>query len=104
MIEPTQPLARWTGHAAALERDRGDAKDGGGAVGYPIYSTLPGFMMPFGSTRLLDRAHQLDRDRVLVTQQFLALELADAVLRAEATAVARDQVVHGAIDAAARGA
>ena len=55
-------------------------------------------MMPFGSTRLLDRAHQLDRDRVLVAQQLAALELADAVLGAEAAAVARDQVVHGAID------
>ena len=47
---------------------------------------------------LLDRAHQLDRDRILVPHQLAALELTDAVLGTEAAAIARDQVVYAAID------
>src|SRR4030095_272511 len=47
--------------------------------------------------RLLDRAHQLDRDRVLVAKQLAALQLTDPVLRAEAPAVTRDQIVYSAI-------
>ena len=52
--------------------------------------------MPCGSSACLIVRITLDSDRILVTQQLIALELADAVLGAEAAAVARDEIVHGA--------
>ena len=45
-------------------------------------STLPGFMMPFGSNAFFTRAHEIQLDRVRVTLQLEHLQLADAVLGA----------------------
>ena len=39
----------------------------------------------------LDGAHDLERDRIFVAKQFFALQAADAMLGAEAAAVARDE-------------
>ena len=49
--------------------------------------------------RLLDRTHHIERRCALVVKHFVALESTDAVLGAEAAAVARDQVMHGSVDA-----
>ena len=42
----------------------------------------------------LDAAHQLDRDRVLDLGQFVALELADAVLGGDRAAHSQHDLVH----------
>ena len=52
-----------------------------------LQKILPGFMMPARIERALDRAHQLELDRALVADELVALQLADAVLGAEAAAV-----------------
>ena len=55
-------------------------------------------MMPCGSMAALDRAHEIERGRVLVALELADLELADSVLGADAAAVRGDEVVHGAAD------
>ena len=55
-------------------------------------------MMPFGSSACLIARIDFDRDRMLVAHQLVALEPADAVLGADAAAIARDQIVHGPVD------
>src|SRR5687768_2998247 len=46
----------------------------------------------------LERAHEIERGRVLVSFELAHLGLADAVLGADAAAMLRDEVVHGAAD------
>ena len=67
-----QPLAGWAGDAAALERDRDQEGAAAETVG-SCQSTLPGFMMPFGSSAcLIERISSIATGR-LVAQQLSRL-------------------------------
>ena len=67
--------ARQARASSDQERQRAGSVDSSSA-----HSTLPGLRIPFGIEHVLQAAHQLERHRVLVVRQDVALHHADAVL------------------------
>ena len=61
-------------------------------------STAPGFMMPSGSSAILDRAHGRQLGRVAVTFQIAGFQPADAMFGADRPAHPVHQVMHAGLD------
>src|SRR5204863_2944358 len=57
---------------------------------------LPRIHQAFGVERVLERAHQLELERILVAADLFALELSQAVLRRDRAAESMQRVVHDA--------